>query len=93
MTFVEGMNFFSSAFNFESEAQKKGFLSLVQYLNDTAPQATDGEAILMVISYFIQKEHEAQEWWSKTIGDQVTSLENQIALQNRKITELHDRIR
>jgi hypothetical protein len=90
MTFLEGMEFFAQAHNFESEAKRKGFLSLVQHLRNKAPLCTDGEAILLIIGYFIQKEHEAQEWWSKTFGEQVSSLENQIALQNKKITELHD---
>lgn len=63
------------AFPWESEDQKKGYLGLIQYEKQFGlePTPIDPRA-----AFFIQKMHEAAEYWRDTLGDQVSGLQGEI---------------
>ena len=66
----------------ESEAQEKGMKALQKYLHDSG-RLTDMNSIWQSIAWLIQRDHESNEWWLKTVGDQISRLEDQI----RKLQE------
>lgn len=67
----------------ESEAQRKGFYSLVQYLKRNG-FALDSQ-LAAVAAYFIQKDHESSEWWSNTVGDQISRLQKDFLLFKEQV--------
>jgi hypothetical protein len=61
-------------FPWESEDQKKGFLALYQHLRGYEWTAEDEiskleEALSVVSAWFIQRDHESNEWWNERVGD------------------------
>lgn len=65
-------------FQWESEAQKKGVYALKQYLHRFHPDVYLEDAVLLSICYFVQKDHEAKQWYSETMGSQISRLEDVI---------------
>lgn len=70
-------------FNWESEDQKKGYLALVQYLRGFGIEPK--LPIDYVAAWFIQKDHESNEYWRDMVGQQVSSLQNEIRLLQQEI--------
>lgn len=60
----------------ESQEQKDGYLNFVQHLNKFGIQPT--LPIDPVVSYFVQKDLESNEYWREMVGSQVSDLVNQI---------------
>lgn len=65
-------------FEWESETQHKGFLALVQFLgrrsqtlplSEMPPYTRLEDALMATSAFFIQKDHEANEWFGERIGD------------------------
>lgn len=76
-------------FPWESEVQKKGVLALYQWFKKLpAELRTDDTRNACVAAWFIQKDHESNEWWGKVLGDQVRGLQDQIRLLQTRIHEL-----
>ena len=83
-------------FEWESETQKKGFLALVQFMNQRKavlpPDATVAEviddSINTVACWFIQKDHESNEWYNERFGDMNSRLENEILALRKRIEDL-----
>lgn len=65
-------------FPWASEVQKEGFLNYVQYC------ASFGVRTLLpihpLVPFFVQKDHESNEYWRETMAQQLSSLEDQIRL-------------
>lgn len=65
-----------------SEDQRKGFLALLQHLHRFEVQNGVKLGIriedALVASYFIQKDHESNEWWRDTVASQVDGLRREI---------------
>ena len=79
-------------YKFESEAQEKSFKSLIQFLKKESGKQDLPEIhpkwLGLVAAYFIQKEHESNEWWANTIGDQISKVHDQLHRQTKLIGEL-----
>lgn len=83
------MKQWTDEFEWESEAQEKGVLALVQYLKKFGRTALSAPSLLdLVAAWFIQKDHESNEWWSDTIGNQVNSLRSDLKIAHDEIREL-----
>lgn len=83
------MKQWTDEFEWESEAQEKGVLTLVQYLKKFGRTALSAPSLLdLVAAWFIQKDHESNEWWSDTIGNQVNSLRSDLKIAHDEIREL-----
>lgn len=80
-------------FHWESEEQRKGVLSLKQYLHDRLGDATYLEdAVLLSFFYFIQKDHEGVQWMIQTFGNQIKSLQDEIVKLRKELDETNRRI-
>lgn len=82
-----------TSIKWQSEAQKKAFLNLAQHLKTCHPEGPDLDwRLAHVIAYLLQKDHEAAEWFSSVIGDQVVRLQQDIhtlrAETDQKLTQL-----
>jgi hypothetical protein len=76
-------------FPWESDVQKKGLSALNQWVQKLPPELrTDDTRNACVAAWFIQKDHESNEWWAKTVGDQVSGLQDQIRLLQQQVHEL-----
>ena len=81
-------------FAWESETQKKGFLALVLFLRDHRARERDVEfdptddTLNAIAAWFIQRDHESNEWWNERIGDLSSRFENEIV----SLTESHQRL-
>lgn len=63
----------------ESDAQRKGFLSLVQYLRGFGPEETHLDwRLALVAAFFLQKNHESQVWWSEVFGERLGAVHAEI---------------
>lgn len=80
----------SETFKFDSKAQEKGFLAFIQWLNRMPDLEAHGSAYLLplFILWSIQKDHESHTWWSETMGQQISMLEDQIAKLKAEIAFL-----
>lgn len=58
-------------FEWESEAQRKGYLAFVKWAKDRGLPYDD---IRPIDLFFLQRDHEAMEWIVKTFGDQIALL-------------------
>ncbi len=74
------------AFPWESEEQKKGYLNFVQYLAKAGREAVI--PIDLLATYFIQKDHESNEWWTEIVASQVGAANEQIALLSKRVRHL-----
>lgn len=63
-------------FSWDSEEQKKGYLALVQYLRHHG-QARD-DRVDATAAFFIQKDHEAAQWFVEVIGRAVDPFTQEI---------------
>lgn len=70
-----------------SEAQKQGYLNYIQYLAISNQEMSPKSLAL----YLIQKSHESAEWFSKTVGEQISKLEDQIAILQARALESEKR--
>lgn len=81
-----------SMFKWESEAQEQGFGAFIQWFRalpvDTAHGQGSEHFIFCVIAWFIQKDHESNEWWREAVADQVRGLEDQIVLLQERLKAL-----
>lgn len=78
-------------FEWESKAQKQGFLGFLKWWRDRPVKGRDDSPdhiLCAVVAYFIQREHESHLWWSETVGDLVSRLEDQIGKLQARILEL-----
>lgn len=65
-----------TSIKWESDDQRKAFLSLAAYLKACHPEGPDLDwRLAHVLAYLFQKDHEAKAWWAATVGDQVTRLQ------------------
>lgn len=80
---------FAETFEWESEAQRKGFLSLLLYLKRIDPLAFAESKLRVVVCWFIQKDHEANEWYNARIGD----LDSKITGELKRLTEENRELR
>jgi hypothetical protein len=77
-------------FPWDSEVQKEGFLNLVQYwrkFGRDVPLPIQNIDTLTAL-FFIQKDHEANEYWSDLLDTQLIQLQDQVKLQQDEIREL-----
>lgn len=64
------------SFPWESQEQREGFLNFVQYKMKFGIKPEPPVDILA--AYFIQKDHESNEYWREMVGGQVTALQAEI---------------
>lgn len=70
----------------ESEEQRKGYLALIQYIQTrgwNAPAIVDP-----IAAFFIQKDHEAQEWFVSLMADHLSRLEGEVAALREELSRL-----
>jgi hypothetical protein len=80
----------SEAFKWESEDQKKGFFAFWKWWREQPTVlhlAFDAESCA-IVAYFIQKDHESNQWWAETVGELVSRLEQQIGKLQERIVRL-----
>lgn len=70
-------------FPWESSQQKEGFLNLVQYYRSFGKEPE--LPINLLATYFIQKDHESNEYWSELVSAQVSSLQSEIKFLQDKL--------
>lgn len=63
-------------FPWVSDAQKKGYLALMQDMRNHG--LTTSVYVDITAAFFIQKNHEANEWFVQIMGDQIKQLQNEI---------------
>lgn len=83
---------FERDFPWESEDQKKGFLSLVQFVRQhidrPLPLQIPG---YILATYFIQKDHESTEWFLEYIARVTEPLEKRILLLEQQLAFRNER--
>lgn len=72
-------------FPWQSEAQRKGYLALVQYMRGFGIEPT--LPIDPQVCWQIQKDHESHEWWVEVLGNQVGALQAEIIAVRRQISD------
>lgn len=94
MTNAEALQINIDAFPWSSEVQREGFLNYAQYLRDFGVdlgcQLTTAENLAVL--YFIQKDHESNEYWRELVGTQVTDLQNQLRTAMQDIEMLRESV-
>ena len=86
---MERLQQFIDAFEWESEAQRKGFLSLIQFMRKHGA-VMEARTLHIIACYFIQKDHESHEWWIGVIGDQIKSLEDRLMDVSHRLAVLEN---
>lgn len=81
-------------FPWESDDQRLGFLAFEKWLRDNHKATLVDEPSLLkcIVAFFIQKDHESNEWWRDTVADQVKSLEMQILALRTELREIRGRV-
>jgi len=64
-------------FPWKSEAQKKGYLAMMQDMRSHGLQIPI--YVNVNLAFLIQKNHEANEWFVQVMGDQIKQLQNEIS--------------
>ena len=83
----------SSSFPWDSKTQEKGYFALVHYLRRLGRPVP--EEVDAVAAFFIEKEHQANEWWRDLLGDQLAMRDREIQrLQGEleRMSSLLDRV-
>lgn len=64
------------SFTWDSDVQKEGFLNLIQYWRKFGLELDLPLTAMhhLTALYFIQKDHESNEYWQEMVGDQISSL-------------------
>lgn len=79
-------------FVWESQVQEQGFGAFIQWFRrlPTAAQLGNGKHnfIFCVIAWFIQKDHESNEWWRDTVAEQMSTLQEEIIRLRDEIIQL-----
>jgi len=72
-------------FKWESDEQRKGYLALVKYRMDQG----DGidHRVDRTAAFFIQKDHESNEWWLGLMADHMGRLEQRIAELEQRLEQ------
>ena len=65
-------------FKWESVEQQKGFGNLTEWLNKRGYNYQLTPELFLIACYFIQKDHEAQEWFIQVIGNRISELQLEI---------------
>jgi hypothetical protein len=78
------VNEWINEFDFDSDEQRKGYYSFVKWTSEKKVSCTVNPIDL----FFIQRDHESNEWWRQVVSDQVKSLEAQIHQLQKEIREL-----
>lgn len=73
-------------FKWDSEEQRKGFLSALQWIR--AKGFTAATAVTPIDLYLIQKQHEAHEYWREVFVTQFGILRDEIKLLQTEIAQL-----
>lgn len=63
-------------FRWDSEDQRKGYLSLVQYLRNHGVARSDN--VDAVAAFFIQKDHESAKWFVGLLAEESARLRQEI---------------
>lgn len=83
-------------FEFESKEQREGFGALQIYLRNhqkemdsclSADQKLE-TALLLVALFFIQKDHESNEYWRDLVADQLSRQQDEILRLNSRSAEM-----
>ena len=64
------------SFPWESDEQREGYLNFVQYQRQFGMEPA--LPIDPVVTYFIQKDHESNDYWRELVSSQVTDLQSQL---------------
>ena len=72
----ESLDMAVDAFPWETEEQKEGYLNFVQYQRQFGIEPT--LPIDPVVTYFIQKDHESNDYWRDLVASQVADLQSQL---------------
>lgn len=71
---------------------------MLQFINTTLkkhsglPLMINPNSLAIVACYFIQKDHESNEWWREVIAVQVKDLTDQISKLKKEVQELRAQI-
>jgi hypothetical protein len=77
-------------YKFESIEGEKGFGNLIEFLRKQKRGQDLDLDLALVACYFIQKDHESQEWFSKIIGEVESRLIDQIKILQDRVRELEN---
>jgi len=91
---------FIENFEWDSEAQRKGFLSFImdfrnKMMNDIAdisPNDLLERTLMFMACWFIQKDHDSNEWYNERFGDLDKKLTDEIIhlrSENQRLSEFH----
>ena len=64
------------SFPWESDEQREGYLNFVQYQRQFGMEPA--LPIDPVVTYFIKKDHESNDYWRELVSSQVTDLQSQL---------------
>lgn len=81
-------------FKWETPAQEQGFKGFQRWWMNLSLTLRDNSTakLFAVVAFFIQKNHESHEWWAETVGDQISRVEDQVHLLQKRVRELEDRL-
>ena len=73
-----------AGYDWQSKEQREGYLALVVYMNRHGHKP---KGIHPAYAFFIQKDHDSNEYWRELVGTQVKDLQDQIAALQKTIGE------
>jgi hypothetical protein len=82
---------FLKDFKWESQVQEKGYGNLVQFLRRNNITLTD-KTLFLIAVYFIERDHESNEYWRQLVGDQVSNLQSEIKHLQDQVAGLEYRL-
>jgi hypothetical protein len=66
-------------FKWESQEQEQGYYNFIQFLRKNGIKKTPNLSQYFLLAvYFIQKDHESNVFWTELVGNQISSLQNEI---------------
>ncbi len=77
-------------FPWDSDVQKEGYLAFIQYERKFGYRPK--LPIDHVVAFFIQKDHESNEYWRDMVGDQFSGVTDQVRVLQEKILALEKSI-
>jgi hypothetical protein len=82
------------AFKWESDAQREGFLALVKFWHDHGLQPVLPLTSMdnLTALFFIQKDHDSNEYWRELWADQVSKLQDEIKIQMDEVSQLKTQV-
>lgn len=76
-------------FKFQSPEQKKGYFAFIQWLREQKCVIANDD---LIVAFFAQKDHEANQWWLSLVSDHFGQLQEHLVALSRQVISLRKEV-